>query len=55
MILVVWSPASFSAINLLITATMNPEGFLPQKPLPDFVVGMGQAVANAVKLSTGAL
>ncbi|GIL81643.1 hypothetical protein Vretimale_1291 [Volvox reticuliferus] len=32
---------------------MNPQGFLPTKPLPIFFVNMGQGVANFVRFTTG--
>ncbi|GIL58544.1 hypothetical protein Vafri_13491 [Volvox africanus] len=32
---------------------MNPQGFLPRKPLPIFFVNMGEGVANFVRLTTG--
>ncbi|GLI61187.1 hypothetical protein VaNZ11_003479 [Volvox africanus] len=32
---------------------MNPQGFLPRKPLPIFFVNMGQGVADFVRLTTG--
>ncbi|GLC74921.1 hypothetical protein PLESTF_001573300 [Pleodorina starrii] len=32
---------------------MNPQGFLPTKPLPAFIVNMGQGVADLVRWTTG--